>query len=66
MNFNLLKKDLYTESSILQKLSNDYTTVFDKIIEINARKAINAPEIPIEYCKRQPNTTRAVLGGTQV
>ncbi|CAD8051036.1 unnamed protein product [Paramecium sonneborni] len=66
ISFNLMSKDLNSEASLLQKLSTHYTVVFDKVLEINSRKIVNAPELPIEYCQRQPNSTRTVLGGTEV
>ncbi|CAD8143464.1 unnamed protein product [Paramecium pentaurelia] len=66
VSFNLMSKDLNSEASLLQKLSTNYSIVFDKVLEINSRKIVNAPELPIEYCQRQPNSTRTVLGGTEV
>ncbi|CAK71130.1 unnamed protein product (macronuclear) [Paramecium tetraurelia] len=66
VSFNLMTKDLNNEASLLQKLSANYAVVFDKVIEINSRKIVNAPELPIEYCQRQPNSTRSMLGGTEV
>ncbi|CAD8158924.1 unnamed protein product [Paramecium octaurelia] len=66
VSFILMSKDLNPEASLLQKLSANYGLVFEKVLEINSRKIVNAPELPIEYCQRQPNSTRTVLGGTEV
>ncbi|CAD8134412.1 unnamed protein product [Paramecium pentaurelia] len=66
VSFNLISKDLNSEASLLQKLSTNYTLVFDKVLEINSRKIVNPPELPIEYCQKQTNSTKNILGGTEV
>jgi hypothetical protein len=50
LSFHLQTRGLNEESTVITKLCFHFGALFSKVEEINQRKQMNPPELPLEYC----------------